>query len=1131
MKAKKYNSTINRRHKEELCTTKHNREATKTEPMSELTLYNITLERQSASVQCCLGNFSGTKKQEIITASSNELVVYRVDSSSGSLQQLFTFKLFSTIRSIAPVRIAGTTTHYLCVSSDSGNLTVLSMDLQNKRFTALFNEPHSKSGIRRLTPSEITVDPKGRAVMVSAIEKNRLVYVMNRDDTGLTISSPLEAHRSRHLSLSTVALDVGYENPQFASLEIDYSDLELSDIDMKKQLTFYELDLGLNHVVKKHSEQVPETSNLLIPVPGGSDGPSGVLVCSSNKISYRNLYGDKLSISIPGEDDTVITYGVSHKLKNEFFFLLQTNYGDLFKLELLKDMSLSISYFDTIQLCTSFVILKSGFLYADAETGDKQLFQFEKLGGDMTYKSTNDNPVRTWFARTELQNLSLVDVVESLAPMISSHITPNKSSNCLFSLNGVKDSSTLRMLQYGVSISEIVEPDLPATATRCFTTKTDKSDEFDKYLIISFEDRTLVLTIGESVEEVTDSGIDLSVETLGIQQAGQSSILQIHKDGVNVIKNNTIVNHWYPPAGIKLTALSSTNTQLALGLSNEDLVYFEIDQDDNLIEWNEHKHMSCKITSMSLGEIPDGLRRSSTLVVGCADSTIRVLSTDPKSTLESISLQALSSVPSSLLICNMSNQLCVHIGLENGVYVRTVLDVKSGDLSSTKQKYLGNRPVILTKTRLNKENVVIALSATTWIVHEMESFKVQPLLIEPLAYSTSFHSEDCPEGLVGVYKRKLVICTIDSLAQTFKKDSLQIQTTGKLLLEDDKYLYIILSGEGSYIQKFNENTNEIEKSVEIPKGTKIVTANMVHFQSKNAKYLVCSSTGEENLLSVYDLNDLSLIHSTKIPEQCHCLGEFQGKLIAGYGSYLRLFDMGVKQLLSKSNTHLKTLSSIVRLDVQGSRVAIGDIRDSITLVTFSHEMNVFVLFVDDIVTRHVTSLKFLDYNTVVGGDKFGNVFVLRVPESASDDDVGYLSTKPLSTNGAPFKFNTLCQFYLDDIPMSFHKTSFTPGGRDIIVYTCLLGTVGALIPLITMSDIKFLKSVEKAMRDSLELPTGRMHLKYRGYYAPVKNVIDGDLLELFDTLDSNSQDLVISETGRKKEEISRRVYDVRLGSL
>jgi splicing factor 3B subunit 3 len=64
-------------------------------------------------------------------------------------------------------------------------------------------------------------------------------------------------------------------------------------------LTYYELDLGLNHVVRKWSDVVEETANLLVALPGGKDGPSGVLVCSEGLISWRHPDFKSVRVPIP----------------------------------------------------------------------------------------------------------------------------------------------------------------------------------------------------------------------------------------------------------------------------------------------------------------------------------------------------------------------------------------------------------------------------------------------------------------------------------------------------------------------------------------------------------------------------------------------------------------------------------------------------------------------------------------------------------------------------------------------------------------------------------------------------------------------------------------------------------------
>ena len=69
--------------------------------------------------------------------------------------------------------------------------------------------------------------------MIGAIEKQKLVYILNRDaQARLTISSPLEAHKSNTLVFHMVGVDVGFENPTFACLEVDY---EVGDVNLKKK--------------------------------------------------------------------------------------------------------------------------------------------------------------------------------------------------------------------------------------------------------------------------------------------------------------------------------------------------------------------------------------------------------------------------------------------------------------------------------------------------------------------------------------------------------------------------------------------------------------------------------------------------------------------------------------------------------------------------------------------------------------------------------------------------------------------------------------------------------------------------------------------------------------------------------
>lgn len=67
----------------------------------------------------------------------------------------------------------------------------------------------------------------------------------------------------------------------------------------EKTLTFYELDLGLNHMTRQSSEKCPLTANLLATVPGTPDGPGGVLIFCEDAVIHRTTSHQDVSAQIP----------------------------------------------------------------------------------------------------------------------------------------------------------------------------------------------------------------------------------------------------------------------------------------------------------------------------------------------------------------------------------------------------------------------------------------------------------------------------------------------------------------------------------------------------------------------------------------------------------------------------------------------------------------------------------------------------------------------------------------------------------------------------------------------------------------------------------------------------------------
>jgi splicing factor 3B subunit 3 len=646
--------------------------------------------------------------------------------------------------------------------------------------------------------------------MIASVEKNKLVYVLNRNaQAELTISSPLEAHKPQTLVMALVALDVNYENPIFAALEVDYSDSDQDPTgqafeDIEKQLVYYELDLGLNHVVRKWTDAVDRTSNILFQVPGGTDGPSGVLVCGEENITYRHSSQDAFRVPIPRRKGATedpqrkryIIAGVMHRMRTTFFFLLQTEDGDLLKVTLDHDVdangvptevtALKVKYFDTVPVASSLCILKSGFLFVAAETGNHHFYQFEKLGDDDTeteFTSESYSPIPSdpyepaYFYPRPLENLALVESIDSMNPMMglkAINLTEDDAPQ-LYAICGTGARSTFRSLRHGLDVSEIVDSDLPSVPSAVWTTKRTKSDEYDAFIVLSFTNGTLVLSIGETVEEVTDTGFLSSAPTLAVQQMGEDALIQVYPKGIRHIQAGGRVNEWPAPQHRSIVAATTNERQVAIALSSGEIVYFELDSDGTLAEYDERREMSGTVTCLSLGEVPAGRLRSSFLAVGCDDSTVRVLSLDPDSTLENKSVQALSSAPSALKIMSMTDSssggstLYLHIGLYSGVYLRTVLDEVTGDLSDTRTRFLGPKPVKLFQVTVKEQRSVLALSSRPWLGYadqQTKSFMLTPLNYSALEYGWNFSSEQCPEGMVGIEGQQLRYVSIPHVSST-----------------------------------------------------------------------------------------------------------------------------------------------------------------------------------------------------------------------------------------------------------------------------------------------------------------------------------------------------------------------------
>jgi splicing factor 3B subunit 3 len=696
-----------------------------------LKLIDVTLKSSSSIVCSYMGDFTGTHNgaaQEILLIKTGGLIeLYAIDvvgsdsstrttEDADDEEQVISLRLMarletrSILRQAVPIRLTGSKRDAVGIVSDSGALSVIDFsasDIASGNSTTasvvltpklLHCPTYGNTGCRRGTPGQyLAVDPKGRALLVAAVEKRKLIYVLNRDSTNQSVmASPLEAHRPRTITWAVVGVDNGYENPIFASLETQYpeyippssplevlestadDDEDVDDVaniddrdegdtaipegaggqwarmvrDMKqvpdRQVSYYELDLGLNHVTRKWATTVSPTATCLAAVPGGGDGPGGVLVGSEDFIEYvhdtRSSSSSATSkdlgrmiVAIPrrklhpsNKGILIQSIVVQRQKRYKFFALAQSELGDLYKLTLQLDpenkdivTGMTITVLDTIPVASSLNISKFGMLFCAAEFGNSTLYQFERIDVEedehavvCTSETTLDQALKEGMYTTSLavsaaptfepgylKNLLPLAKLEScsLSPALNilvGELVGTEMSPQLYIPCGRGSQSSLQVLRHGIAVNELAVSDLPGTPGAIFTIGGGSKQE-DRYIVISFADATLFLEISANgVEEVADAAAagfitnapTLACGTLGHHQVmGTSSstfgIVQVHPEGVRHIHQGR-ANEWRC-AGLKKFEHGCVN-QFQILVSyrfSGEVIYFELEEaSGNLVE-------------------------------------------------------------------------------------------------------------------------------------------------------------------------------------------------------------------------------------------------------------------------------------------------------------------------------------------------------------------------------------------------------------------------------------------------------------------------------------------------------------------------------------------------------------------
>eukprot|EP00920_Eleutheroschizon_duboscqi_P012529 GHVT01029802.1.p1 GENE.GHVT01029802.1~~GHVT01029802.1.p1 ORF type:complete len:731 (+),score=211.20 GHVT01029802.1:281-2194(+) len=570
------------------------------------------------------------------------------------------------------------------------------------------------------------------------------------------------------------------------------------------------MDLGLNHVLRKAALPVESSAHLLVPVPGGggdSDGPGGVIVGCENFVVYKKKDHEDIYCALPrrlemGQEKGLglVAYAV-HRMREFFFILVQSEYGDLYKIEVSHEegvvRELTCRYFDSVPVANALSVLKSGYLLVASEFADHLFYQFTGIGTDTADPlCTSAHPLGRdaiiAFKPRPLRNLQLADEMLSLSPILDLKILEpdhGGQSALLFAACGRGSRSALRLLQHGVGVEEMADNELPGKPKAVWTIKENNAAPYDGYIVVGFDGSSLVLQIGDTVEEVAESSFLTNVTSLHIALLYDDSYLQVHETGIRHIIGKR-VHEWKIPGGRRIKVAASNDRQIVISLSGGELVYFEIDESGTMKEICT-KDLNAETSCLALQPVPTGRTKASFLAVGSLDGVVRLLSLESERNLRQVAAQVLqdSAPPESVCLLQVpegdisgaNSVLYLNIGLASGLMVRAAVDAVTGALSDLRSRFLGAGSVrfhLIKRGPGDANTSMLALSEKSWLCYPAQGkLNCVPLNYDLLDFAASFSSEQCVDGFVAVASGSLRIFRCSRQGEVFSQTSLPLAYT------------------------------------------------------------------------------------------------------------------------------------------------------------------------------------------------------------------------------------------------------------------------------------------------------------------------------------------------------------------
>ncbi|KAH0792774.1 pre-mRNA-splicing factor rse1 [Histomonas meleagridis] len=1094
-------------------------------------LFSYTLQPPQHVINSTAGSFTGLAEEgvdEVVANLGTHLALYTDFESPYPIIK----PTFCHVFSVATISLPESTQDFLVVTSDSGDITVF--DLTNKIFTQLFSIPYARTGMRRYEPGPyLSVSPCGRAIFSSSLEKYKVAFSISKSKNGKpSLSAPIEFVKSHSFIHSCVSLDVGYESPLFAFIERIFKPPKEQreppfDPTTEKFLCFYELDSNINTIVKKDEFPIPSTSTLLVSVPGPLyNCPGGVIVCSNGSLQYYNKSKELSIIPIPsrrGEGQSVILTSATFCNSSTWFSLLQNQFGDLFYVTSQDDKTLTCEYFDTIPPSTSMLILKQGFLIAFGETNSNTFYSITNLeieANDSLEFEPNINLIHLSLFQTQL-------TMSRLTKLITIPSSYGSTLGDIVTIHGSRNLSSLKITRKGIPIHELIRQTIGGNP-------------------LSSKTRIFEVLKDGRVQNSKENNFLTDVQTIDVIQMSLLNVystIQIHTKGLHVILQDGTIKNWERKSYEgKISSIATNTSQIILIFEDNYITLFEANDRCMPTEISSYKlnNIEGKIISAAIPQPPEGIRVTRWLAIATTQMIIYIVSIDNDATRWEITARQIVDNPISdlafLSIPIIGHIL--HIGHENGILSRCILDDNEGEIGSSQIRFLGHSRVTFSKIIINSKRCLLANSSIPWLCNDLRLLQIASSQF--ISISQIF-SSFCPDGgFIGITNNDMCFFEIVDINCSIDTKNYPLQYTPKqiIYIPENNNIFIIYSDMindqwKSFGQFFDLNNNQFSELLSFEDNLSVTSAIYIpSFGSiaigfaRNLRFNPRRCEG--GIVLLIDPMTQEIHHITEVEDIPGALGIFEDYLLSGIGKILRLYKLGHHQLLKRCES--RTLPNFINyVSSNGVRIIVGDMTESFIFLKYDKVSDVITPFCDDCVPRFPLSAVLLDRSTVATGDRFGNFSILRLPFDVSDDaeidpsGVGMI-WEHHDMCGCPNKFDLAVNYHVGD-PITGLDLSTS---EECIVYGTVGGQIGVMIPFITDVEASICRKLEIEVRKRRPTLCGRVHEMFRSYYAPVKCVVDGDMVLEYLNMNQNEQHEISISLQTTPFDISRLLTSIEL---